>query len=486
MYRLHLKGEPPESGSQHDTREAAFEVQKANGQQASHKITFHPSADDLEDWQYRERQKYRTGVYVRTPWHFEEAEYAQTQWDEVGCVERIVYPRFCHLSLDQKGMVAYTPSPEHGLQNRQVRTRPGKYLEQFLTGPDQRRQWPEWIAKVGAFSGALQIARTADDIESVYVHSHGSYTSCMSGTRQQRRGDYTWGRCSQHPVRAYGDSDLGVAYLGTLGERITARCVVWPDKKIYTRLYGDIVLTELLKAHGYESGTAHGARLRAIPEGDGWLVPYIDHVECCRPVRGDGSGSTIQWLKLGEGDLDCQNTNGCTGNPPDEEDATYSCADCGAWVTDDHFHSDYDICDECYANTYADCHQCGGTQRQDELVELTIIGRFGGSRVRFFCHDHTVPCVLCDEAFMPDYVALDAEAVRESRRRRDTYAHVCRTCDDGTMHYCATCERTYQPGDRTDCSACDTPVNQQEANDDAVATTEVVTEESLIFPHLNI
>src|SRR3546814_4208725 len=67
-----------------------------------------------------------------------------------------------------------------------------------------------------------------------------------------------------------------IAYIGPR-DNARARSVVWPVRKIYTSLYGDVSrLRLLLENAGYAKGGLNGARIRRIVDGDSFVVPYID------------------------------------------------------------------------------------------------------------------------------------------------------------------------------------------------------------------
>lgn len=448
MYHLHLKDQPPTDGPSFDSREAAFEHQKQQGWQASHVITFVPDEGQATAWMEREREKLTSGRVIPVPWDLHEPVWSHHDW----ITGETTYPRFPHMSTKRPGQIAFTPSIEHGIQDRQLITRPGKYLETYFPNWDRETR-ETYVARCNKEKVTLQIARTADECEAAYVNSYPHITSCMGGTCQQRRGDYSWGRCSQHPVRAYGDSDLGVAYLGDLNGRVTARCVVWPAKQIWTRCYGDTTLIALLEANGYRKDGLHGARIRAIEEGDGYLLPYIDGASYCS-LSDDG-----KWLELatcGAHDWCCQDTTGCTDGPEG-----YTCEVCGDVIAagDECSYAGHYYCDSCYNDRYADCANCGTTANQEDMV-------YCGSRIEgqyddesWYCDSCSTTCSACNYYFAPSAFRL---IQRRDRVRRHVTDHLCGQCDDGNVIWCLECDQSYTPVGTRGCTHCNGDEDEQE------------------------
>lgn len=183
---------------------------------------------------------------------------------------------FAHLSEKEPGMVSFTPDDEKGKAGRHTRMKPGRYLTKFYPdlAPELVEKWQARVANIGQ----IQWAITADEIEEAYLSfASTGVKSCMT----KPLSAYPTGHC--HPVRAYGDSDLALAYLhGTTG-KVSARCLVWREKKWYGRIYGDSKKMEVaLGREGYTPNRFHGARIKMIrSEIPGYehclVVPYVDN-----------------------------------------------------------------------------------------------------------------------------------------------------------------------------------------------------------------
>ncbi len=358
-YRLHTIGAEPSTGTLYPTKPEALAVRQ-DGQTVSYVATPEESAA----WRDRERIRFIDNVYAPVPWD------TDIRW-RLGAQAVTMRGHYAHTSLKDPGMIAYTPDEAYGVQDRQLRVKPGRYLEQFAKDMFSAEQVAEYIAAAKATTEELQLAKTPDDIARVYT-AKGGPTSCMD------RGHFDF---DDTPVRVYGDSDLAVAYLGSIAgddrtqDHIGARCVVWPERKIYSRAYGDTATLEtVLRIAGYAKGGLDGAKVRAVRDsGDIYVMPYVDGI--------DGAELRGRWFTLGSGSYNCQCTDGRTGS-------CNTCSNCG------------DSCDEdeSYCSGCADSHYyCDGCSEDyfDEDYHRTDRGTYCDS-----CYsDHSHDCVVCETAF---------------------------------------------------------------------------------------
>lgn len=193
---------------------------------------------------------------------------------------------FPHISTAKDGMIAFTENAQKGQANIQKRMKPGKFIREFF-GTKLNELYGEnkanaIIADMAAKFGnavkeeELQFAKTPEEIEWVYTHGP---SSCMA----HPIGNYDTSRLEIHPTRVLGAGDLQVAYLKRNG-RVTARTLIWPEKKVMTRTYGDAIRIEpLLKRNGYKYGGTYcldGAKLLKHQCDSryrgGFVAPYID------------------------------------------------------------------------------------------------------------------------------------------------------------------------------------------------------------------
>lgn len=233
-----------------------------------------PRREPDTNWETRERVRFEQGEYTPLPWH-------NIGWF---ALHQRTLKHYAHVSKKQRDKIAFTESAEKGAADVQTLMRPGRYLKQFyshaLTDASIKQMDAEFAALFEEVE--LKFAKTATEIEWVYRHGPGS---CMS----YDRGHWSGLGTAHHPVEPYGDSDLQVAYTVKRDKRVSARAVVWPEKKIYGRVYSDgsaaAKFVTALKAAGFRDGSQLsnygmvGARIRAIANPhvkETFVVPYID------------------------------------------------------------------------------------------------------------------------------------------------------------------------------------------------------------------
>ena len=304
-------------------------------------------------WMWRENDRFRSGLYA--PPVFLSQLRALVQRDEyqqsIELAKRIrsLWWHFPHISLDEPHMVAYTPNPEYGLRDRQVRTKVGRYLQQFysefLTSEHIRMMANGVKAVEIEFSGS-----SSADIRAAYLRGgRDGVTSCMTHCVENYEicGDY-------HPTEAYGNGDWRVALLmDTVMGEISARALVNHKHMCFVRTYGREAntLQDKLEEHGYafRRSWPEGAELLLIRDDDGNVVaPYLD---------GDEKYATIGYINGKErfiidgGSIDLSSTGGIW-----RERERQWCDHCEEYVDDDEDDmefSDYHglrICRECIHN----------------------------------------------------------------------------------------------------------------------------------------
>lgn len=222
------------------------------------------------EWRARERGRFTSHHYEALPWDLEP-----------------ITDHFAHISIDKDTMVAYTPDEAKGMVDLQVRMKAGRYLTKFyphLTG-DQVRAYACQLDK----ANEVHFVSSADDFERVYTNGP---SSCMAHDASDYSSDF-------HPVRVYAAGDLELAYLASrdLADdefRASARCLVWPARKLYGRIYGDETrLAAALANLGYTSESLRGAKLLKVESDDHpgrYILPYVDG---CQSVTDRGDHFTI-------------------------------------------------------------------------------------------------------------------------------------------------------------------------------------------------
>lgn len=260
-------------------------------------------------------------------------------------------------SEENAGMLAYYDSPKHRARGRLTMTKPGRYLKRFfgdiLEQPEIERLAHAWEG----FHKPQPVIFTQDSAEAVRAYQGAHLGSCMAFTQGGFSG-------SEHPASVFCGTDLSVAVLGSLDEP-TARCVVWQDKKLYMRPYGDHQRMETaMKAIGFTRGSDSdfdGARMARIEDcGNTFVLPYLDFTEA---VRDDGDYLVADY----SGPIHAQNTNGLGGNAD-------VCGHCGdtydsEWEGSYVESRDMAICQHCSDNEFFYCEINEEVYHNDEMVE---------------------------------------------------------------------------------------------------------------------
>jgi hypothetical protein len=281
-------------------------------------------------------------------WHFEALNKLRTErWRATGFEMYGWYAddpelriHYAHVSRIDPTKVAYIPDQRHGIDGRELRTKPGRYLNKYA--PDDidpagiKYMTMEYQKKHTPSLYTLKWARTEDDIEHVYENGP---SSCMVVDREDR-----YITSDIHPVRVYATPDVAVAYLENNKGRIKQRTVCNMLEKQFTTIYGEGTLQEMLEAEGFKWGTLHGCRIKKIEDTFGkWLMPYMDN------SIGVNDWDSQYWMATEDYEFGCETTSGYL-----DDDRT-SCADCGdlhdadnmTWV---NAYSDALVCGSCIEN----------------------------------------------------------------------------------------------------------------------------------------
>lgn len=226
-------------------------------------------AEDKE-WRKREVARFGDETYHPVPWAKDDV------WMGILRDKEEVRDHYLHRSLKEPHLIAYTPSAKHGEADKQVSTSPHKYFEKhkdLFVGVDTKRFLTIWEGQKNA--DLFNLATTMEEVAMVFDEGPDS---CMKGNSTRF---FTRTAFKHHPAEAYIGGDLAIAYIRRKG-RITARSVVWPEKKVYLRAYGDDAhtLITVLNSSGYKAGGIGGARMAAlrIPSlaDNAYAMPYID------------------------------------------------------------------------------------------------------------------------------------------------------------------------------------------------------------------
>lgn len=239
-------------------------------------------------WEEREAKRLRDGTYTPLPEFIREAYWYRSSTS--------AHKHYAHVSKVDPTKIAFTETPEKGERDIQLSMSASAYLARFFKDVLSQQEIRAYGARffIGDFD--LKIGNTPEDFERVYEGSPnvcadgGDYESCMRYNRNH------WG-FTRHPSYAYGAGDLAIAWIED-EDTILGRVVIWPEKKVYVRVYGLTPehkewLHAKLKEMGYSrENDTPGARLlkvEAVPteEEDNsknlnatlykrYLMPYVD------------------------------------------------------------------------------------------------------------------------------------------------------------------------------------------------------------------
>jgi hypothetical protein len=218
------------------------------------------------DWRARQAQRLEDGTLTRLP----------AKWDVAPITDH-----FAHLEpAKHPGMICFTENEDLGIIDRFTVLTPGRYLARYygaMSDSEQRRL----IAAVDP-SGQLFLAWTPEEIVRVYKEGP---SSCMDGI-------HNFDKLPVHPTYVYGAGDLAIAYTMNAQNRIQSRAMVWPEKKLFGRVYGDVErMTALLLDEGYDSdrdcnsadgngGHFNGVKLLKVlfENSTKAVMPYLDDI----------------------------------------------------------------------------------------------------------------------------------------------------------------------------------------------------------------
>lgn len=371
-----------------------------------------------DSWQLRERSRLNDGTYTQLP-------------DFIAPFTQPLH--YAHVAKQDPTKIAFTATPEKGMQDIQTVISVSTYLGRFtaLSGDQIRDLAARYESRVTINDETLVIDYTRKAFRFAYsdqpVKSESSdHVSCMARSARSYTGHLT-SSPYLHPAEAYSTDQDGLHIAYTVdpnhANTVTARAVVWPKHKHFVRVYGleerdRIGLTSLLQSRGY---TRHysfeGAPLARIglsnddDDEDGtFLMPYIDG-----DTRTVESYADEKRFYIAEaGDYEASETQGYIEvGSGSRYNAT--CDHCGDRMHSDDAHSvNGDLwCESCYENEATYCEY----------------------------YEESYPSY---DGFTSVFIARYAERGVDGFRRRDPSARPIEQtwCDDAAGNYAFYCDRT--------------------------------------------
>ena len=270
---------------------------------------------------------------------------------------------FPHYSAQEPGQVAFQPvDTDYKEADRQIRTKPGRYLNKFLDlDSDQVRRCV--AIENGDQTVQLKFAKTIKEFTDVYLRGP---SSCMSHAIDWYDESACTGRL---PVSVLANGDIEVAYLELDSGIIPARALVVQSSQKYVEIYhnSDAMdgardeLRSRLEDAGYsQNGEALvGQKIErlSINDDEAFVCPYIDSGGL--PV--DDNGDHLLIRESGYGEMSPNYSTGvCTATE------TKECAYCEEHTTeiDDmhHVHDLGDVCESCIDDSFVFAYHYGGNE----------------------------------------------------------------------------------------------------------------------------
>lgn len=241
-------------------------------------LRFFPTWEQMSD--VTERERAREG-HKPLPWY--QTDEPDVPWHGLDTNTDMPW----RPTLTPDGMVHFFPDWIRCIENRPEIVTIGRFLRvmwdyyddvhgMYTTnryGPLTDELVQQWsVIPKGQTPEDVFFATTADEIEKVYRNGP---SSCMS----HATSDYS--TAGVHPTRAYAGHGLAVAALPNrkVKGKWSQRALVWPEKKVYSTIYGTGKLEDFLKALGYTAGSFHGAKMSKLwVEGsDAIVMPWLDN-----------------------------------------------------------------------------------------------------------------------------------------------------------------------------------------------------------------
>lgn len=363
---------------------------------------YQPRPADIDDsaWIQREAHRFESGQYKAPCWQNE------SWWQEAVKPGGPCALHFAHVAHNDPAKLAYTESRVKGAQDRQTQIKPGAYLQQYLGHVLDAVQVAYWSNEHGTrfvpvTDQGFGLATTPREIDRVYRNGP---RSCMNNPDEYP--DVL--EHDPHPAHVFAAGDLAIAYLKSGNGRYTARCMVWPDRKLYGRRYGNgDRLRDLLERAGYRNAyddedsrlTFEGARILKVETGnDDYIAPYVDpHAarDRCYYLVHDGDGFRLSFDR--DNGVGCMNTDGLSDSDPTRE-----CACCGDRVRREYLErvyvSDHTLarwCESCIESEAMTCEATGRLMASSLITTLADGTPWAASHFA----EHGFQCEACGEGF---------------------------------------------------------------------------------------
>lgn len=321
--------------------------------------------------------------------------------------------------------VVFARTPQDAQREAYAVCRVGPYLTEFYSDVLTAKEIEQWVHKADPPGEIVLSGKDPEAIYKAYRKTASCANSCMtyedghgSSDEDYDNGEH-WQSDGLNPVRVYGAGDLEVAILMRNGKP-AARALVWPEKKVVGRRYGDTSrMKAALEAQGYVldcddandmhargSGGFEGARIlkRRLDNYDSdYMMPYMDF-----GYRVHNAGDHFVMTRKKKGWY-AQDTNGTMfeGGSMDDVQQSGPCDRCNL---DEEGHNHLtkvggeDWCYKCVETYTKHCNVCRDRHPiTEDFIELPRSIHLSSQSGAVSCADRLTNCGHCNNQMLPVY-----------------------------------------------------------------------------------
>lgn len=290
---------------------------------------------------------------------------------------RVVIPEnhFLHISKKDRAKIAFTESPQRGMQDRQTQQNVSSYVRHFCGFDGNLSTFIAMEHAKRYTDSEIKIATSADDIARIYTFGP---SSCMGGFDNYKgvRKDADYFASCVHPTEVYGDSDFQLAYITDDAGTPTARTLIFErnGKKYWLRTYGDSErLESALRKQGFmQSFDTENLKIRKIwdDENDCYVLPYLDGTN-----RACDESDPNFLVLTPDGNLACNQSGLAEDADPEPAGFCESCEDSimeedNCYTVHTGRYSTQTFCPYCARNETFRCYETGQLTPNSDGVEV--------------------------------------------------------------------------------------------------------------------
>lgn len=183
-------------------------------------------------------------------------------------------PIAAHIHPEDKALVRYTPSVEMGEKDRRITTTLGRLLKKLYPMSEDHTVEDIVTSHMAEVNAECEFLQGSAIVEAYTAGPH----SCMKEKRVYSHVD----GLEHHPAEVYDHPNIACAVLRNADGKISARCMVRLEEKVFIRNYGSSALRKILLSKGFKSGSWVGQEFKTIEkekvnsEFSTYVFPYLD------------------------------------------------------------------------------------------------------------------------------------------------------------------------------------------------------------------